>query len=339
MRDLKTRKLFLKKTKYPSVSPEDLCIGNNIVIFSRKLKISQYADDYTRVAFSYKTQRTLGLIKPDAFKHAGKIVDDTLRNGFKIANMRLVRLTRSQAGNFYSIHKGKAFYEKLLDFMSNEPVIAMELVAENAVQKWRDLIGPTDCEQARVQAPQTLRAKYGTNKTFNACHGSDSVENGIQETSFFFGPEGKSISTTAMFSKCTVGVIRPHAFSERLVGRIIDDILQEGYELSALELFRLDNANACDFLEVYKGVVPEYQAMVEEMSSGPCIAMEVRSENAVPDFRQTCGPFDPEIARAIRPNSLRAKYGQTKIRNAIHCTDLPEDGVLETEFFFDIMRS
>eukprot|EP00761_Pharyngomonas_kirbyi_P012619 gb/GECH01012646.1/.p1 GENE.gb/GECH01012646.1/~~gb/GECH01012646.1/.p1 ORF type:complete len:377 (+),score=93.81 gb/GECH01012646.1/:1-1131(+) len=339
MRDMKTKKLFLKKTKYPSISPPDLCVGNHIIIFSRKLKIVKYVDEYTQNAYSKTNQRTLALIKPDAFDNCGKIIDASIQNGFKIENIRLVRLTKAQAGEFYSVHKGKPFYDKLLDFMSEDPVIAMELVAENAIQKWRDLIGPTDCEQAKIDAPNSLRARFGTNKTYNACHGSDSIENGIKEISFFFGTEGKSIDTTARFSNCTVCVIRPHAVFEGLTGKIIDDIMEEGYEISALEMFVLDETNAAEFLEVYKGVIPEYKFIVEEMSTGPCVAMEIRSESAVREFRETCGPFDPEIARALRSNSLRAKYGKTKVKNAVHCTDLPEDGILESEFFFEIMKN
>ena len=64
------------------------------------------------------------------------------------------------------------------------------------------------------------------------------------------------------------------------------------------------------------------------MASGPSIVLEVRQENAVEKFRQACGPFDPEIARKLEPNTLRAKFGQDRVQNAVHCTDLAEDGKL-----------
>lgn len=69
--------------------------------------------------------------------------------------------------------------------------------------------------------------------------------------------------------------------------------------------------------------------MAEELTQGMCFALEVRQENAVQAFRQVVGPHDPEIARVVRPNTLRAKHGSDKIYNALHCTDLEEDGVLE----------
>ena len=66
--------------------------------------------------------------------------------------------------------------------------------------------------------------------------------------------------------------------------------------------------------------------------------MEIRQENAVKSFRELCGPMDPEIAKNLRPNTIRARFGTDRIRNAIHCTDLPEDGVLESEYFFSIQQ-
>jgi nucleoside-diphosphate kinase len=103
-------------------------------------------------------------------------------------------------------------------------------------------------------------------------------------------------------------------------------------------MFTLDKPTAEEFLEVYKGVVPEFVGIVEHMTTGPCIVMEVRQENAVQAFRALAGPSDPEIAKNLRPNTLRARFGVDKVKNAIHCTDLAEDGTLESEYFFSIMQ-
>ena len=91
-------------------------------------------------------------------------------------------------------------------------------------------------------------------------------------------------------------------------------------------------------MEVYKGVVPEYNQIVEELTNGPCIALEVRQENVVSSQRELCGPHDPELARTVRPKSLRAVFGKDKGKNGVHCTDLPEDGTLEVEYFFNILQ-
>lgn len=103
-------------------------------------------------------------------------------------------------------------------------------------------------------------------------------------------------------------------------------------------MFTIDKPTAEEFFEVYKGVVPEYVALTEHMTTGPCIALEVRQENVVKAFRELAGPADPEIAKNLRPTTLRARFGIDKVRNAVHCTDLPEDGTLESEYFFSIMQ-
>ncbi|KAH0625011.1 hypothetical protein JD844_033016, partial [Phrynosoma platyrhinos] len=114
-----------------------------------------------------------------------------------------------------------------------------------------------------------------------------------------------------------------------LTGKIIKSILDGGFEISALQMFYMDRANSEEFYAIYKGVVPEYPEMVVELCSGPCIALEIRQVDPEKAFRDFCGPSDPEIARYLRPGTLRAVYGKNKIQNAVHCTDLPEDGLLE----------
>ena len=88
----------------------------------------------------------------------------------------------------------------------------MELVAENAIQKWRTLIGPTNTQKAKEEAPNSLRALFGTDGTKNAVHGSDSRESVEREVSFFFGPEGKDkpMKTSAILSNCSLCIIKPH---------------------------------------------------------------------------------------------------------------------------------
>jgi len=117
--------------------------------------------------------------------------------------------------------------------------------------------------------------------------------------------------------------------------------MDAGFNITALEMFNLDNNNSEDFLEIYKGVVAEYKGMVEEFSSGPCVALEISGSGLQDDvhgqFREFVGPHDSEIARALRPRSVRAMFGANKVQNGIHCTDLPEDAPLEVQFFFEIL--
>lgn len=146
-------------------------------------------------------------------------------------------------------------------------------------------------------------------------------------------------ANTATGTNCAVCVIKPHAVAANHAGEILQRVLDEGFDITALGTFHLSPTDAADFLEIYSGVVPEYKKLVDQMASGQCWAMEVRAENSVEALRATCGPHDPEICRALYPNSIRARWGTDRVLNAVHCTDLVEDGPLESEFFFQLLSS
>lgn len=131
------------------------------------------------------TNRTLTIIKPDAVSagNTGNIINDILKAGFKIVAMKLVHLTPEQAGKFYEVHKERPFYKDLVAFMSSGPIVPMILEKENAVADFRKLIGATNPANAEEG---TIRKKYATNVEKNAIHGSDSDENAVIESRFFF---------------------------------------------------------------------------------------------------------------------------------------------------------
>lgn len=133
--------------------------------------------------------RTLAIIKPDAVtgRKAGRILAHLEGAGFEVLAMRLTRLDRDQAGEFYAVHRGRPFYDELVEFMTSGPVIPMVLEAQNAVPKLRDVIGATDPAEA---AEGTVRKLYAESKGRNAIHASDSDENAAQEIAFFFGDHG-----------------------------------------------------------------------------------------------------------------------------------------------------
>eukprot|EP01004_Peranema_trichophorum_P005670 NODE_4521_length_1155_cov_57.561047_g4003_i0.p1 GENE.NODE_4521_length_1155_cov_57.561047_g4003_i0~~NODE_4521_length_1155_cov_57.561047_g4003_i0.p1 ORF type:complete len:355 (-),score=42.92 NODE_4521_length_1155_cov_57.561047_g4003_i0:90-995(-) len=270
----------------------------------------------------------------------GEILKGISKEGIRVKNIHMVQMTQEEAATFYSKHQGQPYYRDLIQHMIQYPIVALYLVSEDCISRWRKVLGSSDPAEARVSAPLSIRAKYGTSRVCNVCHGSDDPQSAEREIDFFFG-ERSTIKrrNNAALSNCTLGIIKPHAIAQGIGGDIVQAIIDDGFEISAIALASLNVDDAEDFLEVYKGVVPEYSAILEHMTAGACWVMEIRAENAVQSFRQLCGPHDPEIARVLRPNSLRARFGIDKIRNAIHCTDLPEDGVLEVEFFFRIMAS
>ncbi|XP_072021755.1 nucleoside diphosphate kinase homolog 7-like [Amphiura filiformis] len=339
MYDIKNRRMFLKRTKCDSVRFEDLYVNSTINLHSRQLTLVDYADDFTRRALSTRKEKTLAMIKPDAISKFGPIIDMIYQGGFYITNAKMTRLSRRDAETFYAEHEGKPFYDNLVRFMTSGPILAMELMGENTVAAWRNLLGPTDSSRARSEAPRSIRAKFGTDQTQNACHGSDSSMSADRETNFFFGPDAPKMRNTAKLSECTCCVIKPTAVKEGKAGQIMAAIVEAGFEVSTAQMFHIEKANAEEFLEVYKGVVAEYKEMVSELCLGPCFVLEVtgKGANTAQAFREFVGPHDPEIARHLRKHTLRANYGIDKVRNSVHCTDLPEDGLLEVEYFFRIL--
>ena len=131
------------------------------------------------------SNQTFTMIKPDAMKngHAGAIIDRIIKEGFRIVALKLTKLSREKAGEFYDIHKERPFYGELVQFMSSGPIIAAILEKENAVTSFRDLIGATNPAQA---ADGTIRKLFATSVGENAVHGSDSDENAKIEGDFFF---------------------------------------------------------------------------------------------------------------------------------------------------------
>lgn len=133
-------------------------------------------------------EHTLLIIKPDCFekKCIGNILSIIESEGFSILEMRLKRLAREEAEAFYAEHKGKGFFESLIEFMTSGPCIPAVLERENAIAHLRSIIGATDCTKA---APGTIRKLYGSPGTRNAVHASDSPESAAREINLFFNPD------------------------------------------------------------------------------------------------------------------------------------------------------
>jgi nucleoside-diphosphate kinase len=130
-------------------------------------------------------ERTLAIIKPDAVAagHAGPIIQRIEAEGFQIRAMRLVRLTRADAEGFYAVHRERAFFGQLADFMSSGPAVVMALEARDAIRKWRAAMGATNPGQAEAG---TIRKDFGTSIERNATHGSDAPETAAFEIGYFF---------------------------------------------------------------------------------------------------------------------------------------------------------
>lgn len=128
------------------------------------------------------------MIKPESLekRNEGKIIDKILESGFDIAAMKLRKLSREQAEQFYAVHAERPFYGELVEYMTSGPIIAAILKKDNAVADFRKLIGATDPAEAEEG---TIRKMFAESKAKNAVHGSDSDENAEIEAQFHFGAD------------------------------------------------------------------------------------------------------------------------------------------------------
>jgi nucleoside-diphosphate kinase len=134
-----------------------------------------------------RTQRTFAMVKPDAVGRADEIVEMARRRGLFVVAFKTMTLTPGQAALFYREHRARAFFESLVDFMTSGPVVVLVFEGPDAVSGWRQLIGPTNSEKARLEGRESVRARYGTDGQRNAVHGSDSRGSARREIDFFFG--------------------------------------------------------------------------------------------------------------------------------------------------------
>ena len=130
-------------------------------------------------------ERTFAIIKPDAVaaRHAGQIIQRIEADGFTIRAMRMLHLTPKEAEGFYAVHRERPFFASLTKFMSSGPCVVMALEAQDAIKKWRTLMGATDPAKADAG---TLRKDFGRSIENNATHGSDAPDTAAYELTYFF---------------------------------------------------------------------------------------------------------------------------------------------------------
>ena len=130
-------------------------------------------------------ERTLAIVKPDgvAAGHVGKIVSRIEREGFRIVALRMARLTKDEAEGSYHVHRERPFFAGLVAFMTSGPVVLMCLERDDAIAKWREVMGATDPAKA---ADGTIRKELGTNIERNCTHGSDAPDTAAFEVAYFF---------------------------------------------------------------------------------------------------------------------------------------------------------
>lgn len=138
-------------------------------------------------------QRTLSILKPDTVRddHIGEVIARLENQGLHVVAMKMVKLNKEQAEQFYKVHKDRPFFSGLVNFMTSGPIVVMVLEGDQAISKNREIMGATNPKEAKEG---TIRKDYAASLSENAIHGSDSPETAREEIQFFFHPN--DIQTT-----------------------------------------------------------------------------------------------------------------------------------------------
>ncbi|XP_078702258.1 thioredoxin domain-containing protein 6-like isoform X3 [Branchiostoma floridae x Branchiostoma belcheri] len=280
-----------------------------------------------------RLQRTLALIRPDALKnHKDEILAKIQEAGFTVALQKEMQLTKDQATEFYKEHEGQDYFEQLIESMTCGPLLALGLAREDAVERWREMLGPKEVPAAQEEAPdsttasdqtetpvdesqlppapQSLRAQFAMEGvSVNPLHGSDSVENAEKEVQFFFPMQQ------------TLAVVKPDAQEHK--DAIIARIQEAGFNIAFQKETSLTEELAQQLYTEHEGK-EFYGDLVEHMTSGPTLFLVLSQEEAVDRFRFLMGPTNPEEAREAFPESLRAQFASDMLKNALHGSSNPD---------------
>ncbi|XP_069047149.1 thioredoxin domain-containing protein 6 isoform X4 [Lepisosteus oculatus] len=276
----------------------------------------------TEGGYKPKIQKTLALIRPSLLREKkGEILKTIHESGFQIAMQKELTLTEEQVTEFYKDHAGQEYFPSLIKHMMSGPVLALALTREDAVQHWRKLLGPKTINEAKGKAPDSLRAQFAVdNVPINQLHGSSSPEEAQKNLNFFFPVEH------------TLAVIKPDAAKEHR-DDIINSIKEAGFCISQVKETKLTKEMAAEFYKDHQGKV-FYDQLVDYMSQGPSVMMILSKENAIEEWRNTIGPVDPDVARQIDPNSLRAQFARSVLENALHGSSSVDHAKKNIRFIF-----
>ncbi|CAH8444770.1 unnamed protein product [Schistosoma rodhaini] len=286
---------------YPGYEPP-------VITVKRTQPVGKEHEETVHATGKHEIERTVAVLRPQAYElYKDEIVKQIKNSGFTIALEKVIQLTKEQVEEYYKEHMGQPYFGELTTVMSSGPCLALLLAREDAVAKWREMLGPESVNEAKATAPESLRAQFtmtsGKNKEINLLHGSANEHEVEKDINVFFPVEK------------TVAAIKPDAYANR--DEIIERIESAGFHVAARIETTLTKDIARKLYENCSGQ-PFYDDLVNHMVSGQTLFMILTRSNAISGWRQLMGPTDPNKASDESSESIRAIYGRDILRNAVH---------------------
>uniref|UniRef100_A0A8C0LCX0 Thioredoxin domain-containing protein 3 n=1 Tax=Canis lupus dingo TaxID=286419 RepID=A0A8C0LCX0_CANLU len=253
-----------------------------------------------------KLEKTLAFLRPRLFQekreHVLKIIED---EGFKILMQRQIILSEEEAQTLCREYENEDYFENVIEQMTSGPSLALVLLRDCGLQHWKNLIGPSSVEKAKEHLPESLCVRFAMEDLpINQLYGSDSLEEAEKEIQYFFP------------SQDTLALIKPHVTHEQRE-EILKLIRETGFEITQMKEVVLNEEEAEKIYSKIKGR-DFYQDVLQMLSEGPSLVMVLTKWNAVSDWRRLMGPIDPDEAKLLSPDSIRAHFGRSTLKNAVH---------------------
>lgn len=304
-------KTFLKRSACPNLHKSQFFIGADIVVFGRVLHLDRYADKVTEQLSEKTSESAIAVIGETMFEKLGDCLDIIIREcTFSICSMNTVTLRDGDWNNAAAV---------LPSDFSKQTVIVLHLVRDKALAKAAELPNRLKSRSVWITATKADVERAKALEEFAARR-----------------------AAADLTSASTVVIIKPHVLSAKRGGEALQRLLQDvaTVRISCATQLTMSGAQADAFMQPYKGILKDYRPSVEQLASSACWLIQLVSKNpsaatdVVSEVRQAVGPFDPVIAKVLRPRTLRSAFGIDCARNGFHCSDLPDDGRIDSAFFW-----
>ncbi|XP_049497277.1 thioredoxin domain-containing protein 3 isoform X1 [Panthera uncia] len=272
-----------------------------------------------------KLEKILALLLPDLFQEKKENVLGIIHDeGFKILMQRSIVLSEEEAQTLCKEYENEDYFENLIKKMTSGPSLALVLLRDNCLQHWKELIGPSSVEKAKTSVPESLCVQFAVEGLpINQLYGSDSLETAEKEIQYFFPPQQ------------TLALIKPHVTQEQRE-EILKYIKEVGFEITQMKEMLL-NEKAAD--KIYSKIKTKdfYKDVLEVLSEGPSLVMILTKWNAVSDWRRLMGPVDPDEAKLLSPDSIRAQFGTSVLKNAVHGSSNIQEAMETIDQMFEML--